>query len=115
MYDLMQNDVGEWISDNAQLEDMVTNYYKSLFHDEDQFWPLESGAFPVLNDRDMRSLDKGVSRHEIFNTVKFMGSFKAHGPDGFQEIFFQNQWQVIGNDFWLFAIWLVKFFMILLM
>lgn len=46
-----------------------------------------------------QNLERRISREEIIQTVKCMGSFKALGPDGFKAIFFQNQWQVIVNEF----------------
>lgn len=70
-----------------------------MFHDEDNFWPLGlSGCFPVLEDVDLLALDKMISRVEVFQTLKQMGSFKAPRPDGFQPVFYQNQWKVVGDD-----------------
>lgn len=37
--------------------------------------------------------------NKIYSTVKNFGHFKAPGPDGFQAIFCQSQWQIIGSSF----------------
>lgn len=97
---MLKNDEGTWIKDPDQLEIMVTDYYKTLFKDEDQhFHPLGlAGAFPVLDHFELHDLVRSVTREEIYQNVKRMGIFKAPGPDGFQSIFFQNTWQVVGND-----------------
>lgn len=52
-----------------------------------------------MESHDIARLGKEVSDAKIMNIVNRMGSFKAPGPNGFQAIFFQNQWQVIGRDF----------------
>lgn len=33
---------------------------------------------------------------EVWNIVKSCGAYKAPGPDEFQAIFYQSQWQIIG-------------------
>lgn len=100
IYDMLKGDDGAWIKESSQLEYMVTNYYKTLFQDDEQFSTLGlSGVFPTLDEGELLDLGRRVFRAEIFQTVKRMGSFKAPGPDGYQAIFYQNQWQVIGNDF----------------
>lgn len=107
-YDMLQDDNDEWISETYQLEKHVSTYYKNLFHDEEPLWSFGlSGMFPIINAEEMQKLERRVSDEEIYQTVKRIGSFKAPGPDGFQAIFFQNQWQVIGKEF---CILLQKFF-----
>lgn len=58
-------------------------------------FPL-TGTFPRLEDMDFRVISKKISDDEIYNTIKSFGPFKAPGPDSFQAIFYQSQWQVIG-------------------
>lgn len=38
-------------------------------------------------------------RKSLFN----MGPYKAPGSDGFQPVFFQQQWEIIGQDLYNFA------------
>lgn len=38
-------------------------------------------------------------REEIHFTLKRFGNYKALGLDGLQAVFFQSQWNVIGNEF----------------
>ena len=47
--DMLQNDSEEWVSDEDQMQELVTNFYKKLFEDdnEDEQFIL-SGMFPTL-------------------------------------------------------------------
>lgn len=40
-----------------------------------------------------------VTREEIHRAIRCMGGFKAPGPNGFQAIFYQTQWNIVGGDF----------------
>lgn len=40
-----------------------------------------------------------MTEEEIHRAIKNMGPFKAPGVDGFQAIFFQSQWKIMGKDF----------------
>lgn len=98
-YDMLQDDSGTWVKDQTQIELLATNYYKSLLLDEEQFKPyFLSRAFPTIDENEANLLEQRVTREEIFQTIKKMGSFKASGPDGLQAIFYKNQWHVVGDD-----------------
>lgn len=91
---------GHWISDKKQLELMVTNYYKNMFNDNGvREASCMHGAFPALSEDDLAMLNREVSRSDNFNVVKHMGAYKAPGIDGFQAVFFQSQWHVVGESF----------------
>lgn len=56
---MLQDENGAWITEMGQLEKHVTEYYKKLFHDDEQFWSLGlTGMFPLINGRDMQSLER---------------------------------------------------------
>lgn len=98
-FDLLQDDNGNWVSDPIELESMVTNYFKTLFAEQGNREPTcIMGAFPPLHEEDRVDINKVVTRSEIFNVINHMGAFKAPGMDGFQAVFFQSQWPIIGDS-----------------
>lgn len=98
-FDLIQDDNGNWVSDPIELESMVTNYFKTLFAEQGNREPTcIMAAFPPLHEEDRVDINKVVTRSEIFNVINHMGAFKAPGMDGFQAVFFQSQWPIIGDS-----------------
>lgn len=96
----MQNTDGQWVADPGELECMVTSYYKDLFRDISGTIPFcLRGAFPNIFDESLRLLDSGVTFQEIYQMIMNMGAFKAPGPDGFQAVFYQSQWETVGEAF----------------
>lgn len=43
-------------------------------------------------------LSEDVTTEEVYQTIKSIGPFKAPGPDGFQAIFYPNQWSLIESS-----------------
>nr|KYP52894.1 LINE-1 reverse transcriptase isogeny [Cajanus cajan] len=95
----LKNDGGIWIENKKDLEELVTNFYKNLFEDPGVFTPFcLSGTFPELSSEDKKSLVDTFSDIEIMEAIQRMGGLKAPGPDGFQAIFYQTQWQTVGKS-----------------
>ncbi|XP_020239804.1 uncharacterized protein LOC109818683 [Cajanus cajan] len=89
--EMLQDESGRWVSDKAELEGLVTNFYKDLFQDIDPYTPFNlTGYFPEVHDSLMQNLGRDITEDEIFGAIRRMGSFKAPGPDGFQPIFYQT-------------------------
>lgn len=60
-YDMLQNELGEWISGTSQLETMVTHYYQNMFHYEEHFALLVlAGVFPSLSEDELIRLGRTV-------------------------------------------------------
>lgn len=79
---------------------MVTGFYKELFTDNEEFTPFcLTHSFPLLDDQALANLGREVSYEEIHRSIKSMGALKAPSPDGFQTIFYQSQWKIVGDDF----------------
>nr|KYP71396.1 Retrovirus-related Pol polyprotein LINE-1 [Cajanus cajan] len=94
---MLQDESGRWISDKAELEGLVTNFYKDLFQNIDPYTPFNlTGYFPEVHDSLMQNLGRDIIEDEIFGAIRRMGSFKAPGPDGFQPIFYQTRWSTVG-------------------
>nr|KYP57513.1 Retrovirus-related Pol polyprotein LINE-1 [Cajanus cajan] len=95
----LMNDNDEWVTQKEELEGMVTNFYRTLFSDTDEAetFPI-SNAFQHLEDNELASIGSPIGNNEILSAIKSMGSFKAPGPDGLQAIFYQSQWDVVGNS-----------------
>lgn len=98
---MLQDEDGNWFKEMVPLEQLVTNYFKNIYLDDGHVSQYGlTGAFPKIGEDDLRILERKVTREEIYNTIKCMGSFKAPRPNGFQAISFQNQWHVIGEEFY---------------
>lgn len=88
-FDILQDDQGNWIGEQNQIEHMVNSYFHSLFSNEGVRDPTPIfGAFPVLSEENVRLLSRRVTRGDIYNVIKHMNPFKAPGKDGLQAAFF---------------------------
>lgn len=97
-FEMLQNDEGQWISDQSELENLVSSFYKDLFTGNSGMIPFcLKGAFPKPSNDSLRILASAVSRQEVYQTIMNMGSFKAPGPDGLQPVFYQSQWETVGD------------------
>lgn len=97
-FEMLQNNEGQWISEPGEVESLVSNFYKELFTGTPGMTPFcLKGAFPKLSENSLRSLESNITRKEICQTVMNMGRFKAPGPDGLQAIFYQSQWDIVGE------------------
>nr|KYP47404.1 LINE-1 reverse transcriptase isogeny [Cajanus cajan]KYP47411.1 LINE-1 reverse transcriptase isogeny [Cajanus cajan] len=86
------DDNNNWISQPNALENMVTNFYKTLFSDtRDSVDFVLSNVFPHLEYEELVEIGRPICDVEISHTVKQMKGLKAPGPDGLQAIFFQSQ------------------------
>lgn len=71
-----------------------------LFSDPDQSLNRASclpNCFPRLSPDVLTQLGHPYSTQEIYQALKVMGSLKAPGPDGFQLLFFQKFWTLLGS------------------
>ncbi|KAL8170793.1 LOW QUALITY PROTEIN: hypothetical protein V2J09_022597 [Rumex salicifolius] len=57
---------------------------------------MRKGGFLVLSPLEISSLSALFADLEIWNSLKNMGSLKAHGPDGFHATFFKSCWATVG-------------------
>nr|KYP39534.1 LINE-1 reverse transcriptase isogeny [Cajanus cajan] len=96
----LQNDDGEWVTGKSNLEDLINNFYTQLFTDPGDYEQFcLSNSFPKLDAPDIDKLACPISNLDIQNTLQKMGSLKAPGPDGLHAIFYQSQWNIIGQTF----------------
>lgn len=97
---------GNRITDKAELCNLSSNYFKNLYSEdglvEVTSFPIH-GAFPRLNQTLFRGMDVEVTYEEVKETVFSMGALKAPGPNGFHDMFYQSQWDIIGETVYSFV------------
>lgn len=104
---MLQNDEGSWVTEGQELEQLAVAYYKRLYSLSDVdpvVERLSNHGFEKLSEEDHRGLDKLFSAMEVVMAVKSMGKFKAPGPDGFQPVFYQECWNVVGDSITQFVL-----------
>ncbi|KAG7576302.1 Ribonuclease H domain [Arabidopsis thaliana x Arabidopsis arenosa] len=99
--ELLKDVDDRWVSDKGELENLALNYYRKLYSLEDVNMGGEclpqTGFTPLTRDEKV-ALDKPFGAAEVVEAVKKMGSFKAPGPDGFQPVFYQKSWDIVGTS-----------------
>lgn len=99
IYESLQNDQGEWVDHPEHLARMATNYFKNLFLEDYNCVEFGlHGAFPTIQEEEKNDLERPITNLEILQTINRMGGLKAPGPEGFQAIFYQTPWDIIGGD-----------------
>ncbi|CAL1355512.1 unnamed protein product [Linum trigynum] len=95
----LKNDNGDWIHDMQELKTLVFNFYIDLYTQEgDQYVDhMPKGAFPRPNQSEWLALLRPFTILDIHRAIFDMKPLQAPGPDGFQAIFFQKAWNVVGK------------------
>ncbi|XP_074266442.1 uncharacterized protein LOC141589715 [Silene latifolia] len=97
----LKNDEGVWIDNSDDVKKIVVEYYKNLYTDDtpDDFdADIPYDLFQEFSHEHWTWLNKYYSRTEIDNVIMHMESLKAPGPDGFQALFYQKQWDIVRRD-----------------
>ena len=99
--EMLKNEDEVWVSDAPELEQLAIQYYKRLYSLDDVELvvdKLPQEGFPCLKYEECRELNRQFIAVEVVGAVKSMGKFKAPGPDGFQPVFYQDCWEVVGES-----------------
>jgi len=97
----LQNQHGEWYSEEVSIKNMVRDFFKDLYTDEfNSYTPyiVPADSFPRLSTEDMDSLARPFTGSDIRKAIFEMDAFKAPGPDGYPALFFQKQWDLTGSQ-----------------
>ncbi|KAK8578414.1 hypothetical protein V6N13_116259 [Hibiscus sabdariffa] len=89
---------GAWCSDQSHLRSMVVDYYKYLFSSigSTASGYLHHGYFMQCNAEMRRVFTAPILDEEISKTVFEMGPLRAPGVDGFNDLFYQRNWSIVG-------------------
>lgn len=95
----LQDSAGNWVHDPDCLRNMAIHFFQDLYLDDlsGAPWPIR-GCFPKLSSGEFMRLSDNLSRQEVHKALFHMGGLKAPGPDGYQAIFFQHQWEWVGDS-----------------
>ncbi|CAM8892645.1 unnamed protein product [Rhodiola kirilowii] len=96
----LQNEVGEWATDEKQMGDLIKSYFSNIFStSKGQAGEDHSHSFSNIQRRvtaEMsRKLCEPVTASEVQAAVFQMSPMKAPGPDGFHALFYQKYWHII--------------------
>lgn len=98
----IQSDTNGWTTNACEVNDIFLNYYHSLFTTSN---PTSnsinialSGIQPRVTDQMRNMLDMPYNALEFKTTLFRMAPWKAPGPDGFHAGFFQNNWELVGEN-----------------
>lgn len=85
----------------SEARELAVEYYKRLYSLDDveqMVDQLPQEGFPSLEVAEIRELNKPFVGSEVVMAVKAMGKFNAPGPDGYQPVFYQDCWEVVGDS-----------------
>ncbi|XP_072087145.1 uncharacterized protein [Arachis hypogaea] len=78
----------------------ANSFFQKLFSIREDIDLDAMGHFPCpsLSTKACQKLVEPVTSEEVKRVVMTMSSFKAPGPDGFQEVFYKEFWDSLSND-----------------
>lgn len=96
----LYNADGRWCSRQAQINDIIVNFYESLFTTEEpnKFEEVIDTISHVVTNEMNEKLEVEFTLEEVEVALKQMAPLKAPGPDGMPPLFYQSYWSLIGSD-----------------
>lgn len=96
----LKNEKGDLEGNDVQIKNMIQNHFMKLYtHDQSSTQVCSiSNGFPTNTNQVDASFYRTISQEEVKDAVFSMTPFKAPGPDGFHAGFYQNAWDVVGED-----------------
>lgn len=100
---MIKNEEEEWISTQSDLKQVFNIYFKDIYIATQDRTPMHPNDallqnLPSLSDSHIKILNTPFTKEEIkaaaFSTIPF----KSPGPDGFPPMFFQENWDSVGNN-----------------
>lgn len=76
------------------------NYFKDLFTEDNFDRPKLNTRYnyPQIEDEILLCFRRDIEDDEIKEAIRSMGVLKSPGPDGIGAIFYQSQWEHIGDS-----------------
>jgi hypothetical protein len=88
-----------WLDKAAQIKEAVVNYFEDHFSSSNFCRPkLDGVPFPSLSLTENEELSAPFSLEEIHKAVMDSDSNKCPGPDGFNNAFFKNSWELLKGE-----------------
>ena len=93
--DAIENDKGDITTDSTEIQTIIREYYKQLYvHkivnlEEINKFP-DTCIFPSLNQEEVETLNRSITRSEVEAAIKSLPHKKSPGPDGFIAKFYQT-------------------------
>lgn len=76
----------------------MVSYFAKIFkgkYDSGDIFDIPVDVFPELPQREWEMLNLPFTLFDIDAMIKSLASLKAPGPDGFQALFFQKNWELV--------------------
>ena len=99
--EMLKDDEGRRVDQSEELEKLAIAYYKRMYSTEDinlDTEKLSQEGFTELTRGEKEILNKPFSAVDVEISMRSMGKSKAPGPDGFQPVFYQDSWEVVGDS-----------------
>ncbi|KAA3460904.1 reverse transcriptase [Gossypium australe] len=90
---------GEWCYNHEVLQTEVVGFFEKLYGEVPQtLGDLPNINYSRLTATEISFLEEVITNEEIKRALFDMVPLKAPGSDGFHALFFQSQWNILGND-----------------
>lgn len=97
---MLKTDGNDWCLNGEEIKEHAFNYFQNLFtcSETRNLSDFHDTLYPKLTDQEVENLGRPIDFEETTRAVKSMKPNKAPGPDGYQALFYQKYWDVVGKD-----------------
>lgn len=96
----IQNEEGEWMENQNDIAEAAVEFYKDQFtrQDHDIDWDILNDLPKLINEDASVLMHSIPSKEEVHQAVMGLNRTSAGGPDGMTRAFYQDTWDIIGDD-----------------